>query len=260
MTVDEPAQPGGIARNHRPARGQKTAMNVAQRIVAEISSKGYVPGTRLPNEKEMLEQYGVARGTLRESLRFLEMNGVLFMKPGFGGGPVVGEPDARDLAGTLALFLQAGNTPFAQILQVRVVLEPIIAGLAAEHRSEENAAEIRASVESMAANLGSEEHFLLVNERFHELVAWASGNSVLALLVSSLHWITDASILGVQYPERSRKRVLEEHRIIAEAIAAHDAIAASSAMTHHIVDFARYLGKHYPNVVNSKVRWSGVTS
>jgi GntR family transcriptional repressor for pyruvate dehydrogenase complex len=60
------AQP---SRRAKPARAHKAAMVIAQEIVHEISQNGYQPGTKLPTEREMLEKYGVGRGTLRESLR-----------------------------------------------------------------------------------------------------------------------------------------------------------------------------------------------
>src|ERR1035437_9212845 len=191
-------------RRVRPARAHKAAMAIAQQIVEEISSNNYAAGTKLSTEKDMLEQYGVGRGTLRESLRFLEMNGVVTMKPGPGGGPVVGEPDARDLAGTLGLLLQIHHTPFQSIVEVRQDIEPIIAGLAARNATPESLDRIWRSVEFMKENLDDEKLFLEANERFHDFVAWGSGKTVFALLLGSLHWITDGSPLGVGYPKERR--------------------------------------------------------
>jgi DNA-binding FadR family transcriptional regulator len=57
-------------------------MAVVQRIINEIAEGRLPPGSPLPREREMLDQYGVARGTLRESLRFLEIQGVITIKPG----------------------------------------------------------------------------------------------------------------------------------------------------------------------------------
>lgn len=70
-------------RNSKPP---KTALLVAQRIVEDIHDQGKQPGDRLPPERDMLEQYEIGRGTLRESLRFLELQGVISLKPGPGAG------------------------------------------------------------------------------------------------------------------------------------------------------------------------------
>ncbi len=186
-------------------RSRKTALLIAQRIVEEITSKQLPPGAMLPAEKDMLATYEVGRGTLRESLRFLEMNGVITIRPGPGGGPAVCDPDSRDLAGSLGLFLQLHGTPFRSIVEVRRTMEPAIAAVAASNVEPRHLDRLRESVESMEQHLEDEEMFLAENERFHELVAWASGNPMFALLISSLHWITDGAFLGVDYPERTAR-------------------------------------------------------
>ncbi len=245
-------------RRARPARAHKAAMNIAQQIVEEISTNGYEPGTKLATEKEMLDQYGVGRGTLRESLRFLEMNGVITMKPGPGGGPICGAPDARDLAGTLGLFLQLQHTPFRAIVEVRQDIEPIIAELAAKNATPDALDRIWESVEALRKHLDDEKLFLDANERFHDCVAWASGNTVFALLIGSLHWITDGSPLGVDYPKERRNAVLAAHERVYKAIAAHDVEGARNAMAIHISEFDRYLDRYYPAVYSSELKWSDI--
>jgi GntR family transcriptional repressor for pyruvate dehydrogenase complex len=244
----------------RPARAHKTAMTVAQKIVHEISRRQHPPGTRLATERDMLAQYDVGRGTLRESLRFLEMNGVITMRPGPGGGPIVGEPDARDLAGTLGLFLELQATPFRSIVEVRLVLEPAIAAMAAGAVAPDMLARLRKSVEDMEDHLDDEERFLAENEAFHELVAWASGNPVFGLLIASLHWITDGTPLGVDYPPRRRDAVARRHRAIYEALASRDAGASAEAMREHVAEFQRYVERYYPSVYDGPLRWTDVTS
>jgi DNA-binding FadR family transcriptional regulator len=233
-------------------------MAVAQRIVEEISRHRYVPGTKLPAEREMLAQYEVGRGTLRESLRFLEMNGVLTVKPGPGGGPVVAAPDSHDLASTLGLFLELQGTKFGAILDVREVLEPALAGRAASLRDEEVVASIGASVEAMAADLQDLDHFLAENERFHELIAAAAANQVFTLLTGSLDRIIDGSRLGSDYPLRRRQAVLTAHRAIFAAVAEGDAEKARDEMTRHVQAFRRYTDKYYPQAASSMLRWSDI--
>ena len=76
------------------ARG-KRALRVAQAIVHDIEADARQVGDRLPPEHDMLARYEVARATLREALRFLELQGVLHLQPGRGGGPVVAQLDQR---------------------------------------------------------------------------------------------------------------------------------------------------------------------
>jgi GntR family transcriptional repressor for pyruvate dehydrogenase complex len=242
----------------RPMRSRKTALIVAQRIVDEITANDLPPGAMLPAEKDMLVRYEVGRGTLRESLRFLEMNGVITIKPGPGGGPAVCDPDSRDLAGSLGLYLQLHGTPFSSIVQVRQTMEPEIAALAALNVKPAHLDRLLRSVESMEEHLDDEEKFLAENEIFHELVAWASGNHMFALLIASLHWITDGAFLGVDYPERRRSAVVAAHRRIYEALASGDPDLARSTMATHVSEFARYLERYYPSVFDSPMRWSDI--
>ncbi|MHB1137729.1 MAG: FadR/GntR family transcriptional regulator [Microthrixaceae bacterium] len=246
------------AARARPMRSRKTALIVAQRIVDEITAQGLAPGSMLPSEKEMLARYEVGRGTLRESLRFLEMNGVVTIKPGPGGGPAVNDPDSRDLAGSLGLFLQLHGTPFRSIVEVRQTMEPAIAALAATKVQQGHLDRLLASVEAMEAHLDDEESFLAENERFHELVAWASGNPMFALLIASLHWITDGAFLGVDYPERRREAVVAAHRRIYEALASRDPDLARQTMHDHVGEFARYLERYYPAVFDNPMRWADI--
>lgn len=241
-------------------RRQKMALLVAQEIVAEITNRGLEPGTMLPPEREMLNEYEVGRGTLRESLRFLEMQGVITIKPGPGGGPVVNNPDSRDVAQTLALFLQLLRTPFHSIIEARLVLEPPMAASAASLIDPAHLDEIRQSIERMEEHVGDHSYFLAENERFHELIAWSSGNKLFGLLITSLHWITDGSALGVDYSERDQRTVVAAHRSVYEAIASGDPERARQAMADHITDFARYIERRHPNVWESELRWDRLRS
>jgi GntR family transcriptional regulator, transcriptional repressor for pyruvate dehydrogenase complex len=240
---------------HRP---QKTATLLAQRIVREITERELGPGLMLPPERDMLEEYGVARGTLREALRFLEMQGVLTIKPGPGGGPVVNAPDARPLASVVALLLQRSDAPFRTILEAREVLEPAMASMAAERGDEQDVAAIATSIADMKAHLGDLRLFLEDNHIFHAAIGRASGNQLFDYLLASLSWITDGTILGVDYPEKRRTAILDAHERIYERIAAQDAEGAADAMRRHIQEFAQYLDRYYKHVVDRPIRWDRV--
>jgi DNA-binding FadR family transcriptional regulator len=241
--------------SHRP---RKTAALLAQRIIEEITEQGIEPGLMLPPEREMLEQYGVARGTLREALRYLEMQGVLTIKPGPGGGPVVNAPDARPLAGTIALLLQRANAPFKNILEARELLEPAMASMAAERGDKEEVARIAETIADMEAHLDDPRGFLNDNHQFHAAIGRASGNQLFDFLLSSLSWITDGTVLGVDYPLKTRRAVLEAHVRIYDRIIAQDSAGAAKEMQEHITEFRRYLVRFFPHVVNQPLRWDQV--
>ena len=73
----------------------------------------------------MVEELGVARATVREALRFLELQGALRIKAGPGGGPVVSAPGADDLASVLSLHLQFADASFRSVVEARCSIYPV---------------------------------------------------------------------------------------------------------------------------------------
>ncbi|MEE2056960.1 FadR/GntR family transcriptional regulator [Rhodococcus artemisiae] len=239
-------------------RPQKTAMLVAQRIVQDINRRGNKIGDRLPPERVMLDEYDVGRGTLRESLRFLELQGVISLKPGPGGGPIVQQPDSEGLATSITLLLQFENAPFRTIVEARTALEPMMAKLAAERINEEQLADLKYSVEHMRDNLDDGEIFLEMSRVFHDTVAKGSGNALFGYLIHALLDMLDGSAMGMEYPERHRRATLDIHEKIYNAVADRDPEAALVAMEEHIAGIWRYEEKHYPAALETPIAWGAV--
>ena len=117
----------------------------------------------------MLAEYGVGRGSLREALRVLEVNGLISVKAGPGGGPVVAGVDSHAFGSMATLYFQVGGMTFGELVEARLVMEPVMARLAAERRDPELIAELgRALSEAEAADLGDGAEYLSVSIDFHE--------------------------------------------------------------------------------------------
>lgn len=243
--------------NRGATRPQKTAIFVAHQIVVDINSRGNTPGDRLPPEKVMLEQYDVGRGTLRESLRFLELQGVILLKPGPGGGPIVRKPDASGLATTLTLLMQFEGAPFRTVAESRAGLEPMMARLAASRMSDARKAELTNNLARMKENIHDLDAFLRHNRDFHVEVAHGSENAIFGCLVDALEDIFDGASVGVDYPERWRHVVLAAHQRIHDAIIAGRPEEAESAMARHIEDYLSYISKKFPEALNAPIVWDG---
>jgi len=241
----------------RPATApkQKAAVLVAKRIVAQVERLRLRPGDKLPPERAMLEEFRVARSTLREALRFLELQGVISLRTGPGGGPVVREPGSTHLAATLALVLQFKDAPYRVIVDARVALEPVMAGLAAPRISEAELAELRRANELMASRQAELEAFLTANQRFHDVIALASGNALFAAILEALLGIMDGTAIGIDYPPQAQVAIAQAHRDIYAALAARDAEAATAAMRRHTLDYLRYAERRYPHVLERRVTW-----
>ena len=111
----------------RKRGSERAAIRIARKLVSEIRRRRLRPGTQLEAEHRMIEEFGVARATVREALRFLELQGALRIKAGPGGGPVVSAPGADHLASVLSLHLQFADASFRSVVQARCSIYPVLA-------------------------------------------------------------------------------------------------------------------------------------
>ena len=238
------------------SRAPKTAMIVARRIVRDIDRMSLRPGDKLPSERGMLEEYQVGRGTLRESLRFLELQGIISLKPGPGGGPIVEQPEAANMATLIMLLLQFAGAPYRVVAEARATLEPLLAELAAERITPDALAELSAMVSAMAEDLANRETFQERNKRFHRIIAGASGNALFGYLVEALAGILDGTPLGADYPADRRQAILTAHQAILDSLQNRDPAAARAAMAAHCAECVRYAEQEYPEVLAGRVLWT----
>ena len=242
--------------NHSSLRPQKTALLVAQQIVADVQRRGNVPGDRLLPEKAMLDQYQIGRGTLRESLRYLELQGLISLKPGPGGGPVVEQPTGTGLATSIALLLQMENAPYRTIVEARKSLEPAMSRLAATRISDDDLAALKANLIRMHSRIDNSEIFASTNQEFHDIVAHASGNALFAHLIDALTGILDGTSIGIAYPTPRRRAVHQAHSRIYDALAAHESVLAADAMRDHIGEYTNYIESKYPSIIEAPISWT----
>lgn len=236
-------------------RPPKTSVLIARRIVDQIQRLGKKPGDQLPSEKIMLDEYGVGRGTLRESLRFLELQGIVSIKPGPQGGPVIEQPNATGVATSLMLLLQFERAPYRTIIEAREALEPAIAGLAAERLTDAALEPLIRNVELMGEHIDDESVFLELNQEFHDLVAIGSGNELFRHLIEALIDILDGSSVGIDYPEHRRRAILSAHVRILESLQAHDADAAIQAMQQHVGAYLKFVQAKFPGLAERPITW-----
>src|SRR4051794_21417139 len=179
-------------RRKAPRRVEKVGQLVAREILAEITRGGLKPGSRLPPEVTMMEQYQVGRGTLREALRILEVNGLISIKPGPGGGPSVEKASTHDFGRMATLFFNARRLTLRELIEARLVLEPVTARLAAERRDEEGIRRLQEVIDFRES--GDEDAYVRATSDFHALVADLAGNGVISIFVLSLAEVFHARV------------------------------------------------------------------
>jgi DNA-binding FadR family transcriptional regulator len=240
-----------IAQRRTPKRAEIVAHDLATYIVdSELA-----PGTPLPPEHEMIQSLGVGRTTVREALRLLETRGVLTIKSGPGGGPVVRRPRPSDLGESLTLILQFERTALIEIIEARRSLEPAIARLAATKITAAQVKQLRAINQVIADNLDNQDLLVSQNREFHRLIGEIGGNVVLQILLESLASLADGKAVGVEYGGKQAEVIVVHHEGIVDALESGDPEAAGAAMTNHLAESERYWRRRFNSVVNRPVRW-----
>ena len=112
-----------IASGDAVYRPLKTAEAFARDLVREIVRKGLRTGDKLPSEAVMLEEFGLSRESLREGLRLLEVQGLITLRRGPGGGPIVGHLDPASLGRTSTLYYHLAGGTYSELLEAWVVTE-----------------------------------------------------------------------------------------------------------------------------------------
>jgi DNA-binding FadR family transcriptional regulator len=201
----------------------------------------------------MVEKYGVARATIREALRFLELQGALRIKAGPGGGPVVSVPGAGHLASVLSLHLQFTDASFSSVVDARRSIYPLLAFEAVGNATREDIAALQESVARMHAFVRDSELFREEARRFMTLVATASGNRVLAILVDALHRMSEGA--GADWDEKSRRSALRSYETFIKTIESGEPEEARAVMEKSLAAAARYWERTAPDELKQPVAW-----
>ena len=255
---DNPNKSATSGSDYSASRPVKVAESVARQILEDVIELGHKPGTKLPVESEMVKTYGVARASLREALRILEIHGLVRIKPGPDGGPVVADITSKDIAQTLAFFFRASKVTFKEVMEARLILEPVMARQAAERRNPEIQTALRNSIDRSRAGLESHEtddEYRQTAAGFHEIITGTTGNSVLDLLTGSLKEIYSARFHSFVYTSDERKKLVDDHERVAEAIISGNCAQAEALMRAHMEDWISLFSERFPDFLNEPINW-----
>lgn len=238
-------------------RGGKVSDSVARAILHDMRIMRLGPGDRLPAEAAMIAQYGVGRSSLREALRVLEVLGVLEMRTGPGGGPLVRAVTSHDFGRTGTFYFHTIGATWRELLEARLLLDPVMAGLAARRQRPEMLARLRDAMDRVE-RIATEDDFAWVkaSSDFHRIVAGMSGNRVLDVFGSALTCIYTDRLSSFVAPRRERDEVKQIHQEIADAIVGGDAETAEKLMRSHMEQFGRYVADRFPGLLDEVVDWS----
>jgi DNA-binding FadR family transcriptional regulator len=236
------------------ARGEKVASRVARQIVRDIVERDMQPGDPLQAESGMLARFGVSRASLREALRILEIQGLITIKPGPGGGPSLAAVNSNDFGRMATLFFQVKRVTLGDVVEARLVIEPVMAGLAATRHDPALNGRLEEVVrEHYEAQ--SDVDWLATTQEFHAMVCSMSGNPLLNLLALALKDIYTDRVKGYVFPEENRDHVRSTHGKIAKAIVRGDAKTSERLMRDHMAKLAEFFEARYPGLMDELVDW-----
>lgn len=192
-------------------------------------------GAALPTERELVEQSGLTRSVVRDALRMLSVEGLIQTKPGRAGGSVVTLPSHEAMASAIFRFVQGRRISIRSLQETRELLEPFLARLAAERRTEEQLQNLKDLHEELVNSMSSFQDFTLANLKWHNEVAKASGNELLSTLLYSISHGVQLATMAQEYDTPAiRKQVIDVHARVNQAIELSQPDAAEYAMRKHI--------------------------
>lgn len=213
----------------------KSSDVLARELRRRILSGAFPPGTSLPTERDMVAQTGLSRSSVREALRILETERLVTTKPGRFGGSVAHQPGDESLDRSLSLFVHGRGISLLALMQTRQAVEPSLAALAAEHRTEQELQQLVVTTERVEAAFADVPLFLRENVNWHLAIAVASHNDLLrSILASIANMVYKATAVENFATDEVRKQVMQAHRRILDGIAAKDAETARRRMARHL--------------------------
>lgn len=209
---------------------------IADALQAAIMDKQIKPGEALPTEAGLAAQFGVNRSTVREGIRHMEQSGLIVRQ---GKKMIVSKPSYDQVGDQVSKALIVHNVTFEELWQVKMVLEPLSAGLAAERVSADQLQKLEKNLAETAAALEDPQRLVALDIAFHTLISDIANNKALQMArgaISRLFY--PAYQLGMS-PAQAAQRLLDAHTLIFNAIKDGDNEKASDWMNKHIVDFKR---------------------
>ena len=203
-----------------------------QQFLSLIRGGSLRHGDRLPSERLLADQFKVSRSSVREALRSLELQGLVVSKR--GSGTFINTDDLNSVVALIASTLSSGADNLRDIFEMRHLLEPQIASLAAQRVRPQELLQMEEILEEQGRQIAREETGVNADTDFHFALAVATHNSALVKVVSAVEGILrlsrDQSLQEPGRPQRS----LASHWKILEMLQGRDVHGARQAMEHHL--------------------------
>ena len=226
----------------RPIKQFRVSREVGEQLKQSILLGQFEAGDRLPSERDLAEEFQVSRVAVREALRVLENSGFIVTRQGVNGGAYVTELTFGQIANAFLDLFLADKISIPELYQVRLLVEPEIARLAALAIAPEYAQRLQQALQFEELPTTSLWQDIEMKTAVHYILAEMCGNRFFEAILRSSMKLTHR-VIEVVSPEPYNLHPAGMHRPIVEAVLASDPETAFSTMKKHSVEFGEILVK-----------------
>jgi GntR family transcriptional repressor for pyruvate dehydrogenase complex len=227
---------GASSRLIEPIKKTRIAEDIGDRIRLLILEGTFPSGQPLPSERSLAQQFGVSRGSIRDALRMLETIGLLDTR--HGQGTFAQELDVGRLVAPLASVVTYRHDLQAELMDVRRILEPAVARVAAARLTDDDLAALERILETQRRKRKTGQSAILEDTAFHAVLARATRNRVLVSIMETLNGLlVESRKLTLQQKGRP-ERSIKGHEAVIAALRRGDGDQAARAMLRHIDQIA----------------------
>ena len=230
-----------MKRQENDSSRHRVYEEIVDMVLQKIRSGELKPGSKLPSERKLAQEFNASRTAVREAMCTLASRG--YVKARVGDGTFVREVTADDLFQPLPDVLAGDRKLIRDVLDVRILLETESAALASVHANRKDIILLEEAVNKMQEDVSTGRNGLEYDSLFHQRLAAASSNEALAqILTVCSELLSKSTRNSLLQPGRPQESV-DDHRSILEAVISRDSEKASEAMRNH-------LQKGYPLILN----------
>ena len=226
--------------NFKPIKQSRISEQVAEQLKQSIVLGRFKPGDKLPGDRELAEQFQVSRVVIREALRSLENAGFIIARLGVTGGTFVTDLTFEHLGNAFLDLFLADKISIPELVQVRFLVEPEVARLAARNITPGFAAQLQESLRTEDLPLTSLAEDLERKTAIHFILAEMCANRIFEALVRSLMALTRKVVEAVN-PDPQWMHPAGMHHPVVEAVIAGDEERAAASMRSHSMEFGENL-------------------
>src|SRR3954471_11593226 len=236
MTASRPARVDGVSESiFAPVSVARASSAIAEQIRTAILTGRIKAGGRLSPERELAEQFGVSRVTVRDALRSLEASGLIEVRVGARGGAFVTAPTGSHVAQAMSdMMLMAVLSP-EDIVESRLIVELGTITLACARAGEEDFARMRELDTRGRAALEAGTYTREISWEFHALLATAAHNGAIEGMTQSFRSTLSMHPVRAREGAKAHALTVEEHHRIFTALEAGDARTARHEMAQHLL-------------------------